>query len=140
MPLNAPIDGPPPSPETDPAAAKEAGRPAAQVAGLTAGQGQTGPMMGAGPDLSGIMALGMKIDEAVATMAQAVPLVAPEMEQIRALLTNALGKFSASGGTGSSPSAPLVNPAGAPSGPAPAPVAAAGAGFPGAISGNSRPY
>lgn len=151
MALTAPIDGPPPSPETDPTAAREAGRPASQVAQLTGGQN---PAMPAGPDVSGILVLGQKIVEGMLALAQAAPLIAPDMDQAQAIVMNALGKFSsqAATGTGSSPSLPLAG--GAPQmgggGGAPAPsqapppksqvVSQDGTQFPGAYQGGSRPF
>ncbi len=149
MAITAPIDGPPPSPETDPAAAREAGRPAAQIAQLTAGQNSAMP---AGPDLSGILVLGQKLVEGMLALAQAAPLIAPEMDQAQSIVMNALGKFSsqAATGTGTSSSMPLATPlpggqtAPTPPGGGPPPqgqvVTQAGSQFPGAVSGSSRPF
>lgn len=150
MPITAPIDGPPPSPETDPAAAREVGRPSSQVAQLTAGQNTAMP---AGPDLSGILVLGQKLVEGLLALAQAAPLIAPEMDQAQGIVMNALGKFSsqAATGTGTSSSMPLATPLpGAPAGGAPGGqggppprgqvVTQAGYQFPGAISGSSRAF
>lgn len=103
MPMIAPTDGPPPSPALDPAAAQEAGRPASAVQTLTAGQrpsaamggNMPGAMQGGGPDLSGIMVLGQKIDEALLALAQAAPVIGPDVQQMQAILMNALGKFAA---------------------------------------------
>lgn len=125
MPITAPIDGPPPSPETDPAAAREVGRPSAQVAQLTAGQGQT-PGMPAGPDLSGVLVLGQKIVEGMLALAQAAPQIAPEMDQAQSIVMNALGKFSSEAASGPPARGQVVDQA--------------GSQFPGAFSGNSRPY
>lgn len=149
MALTASTDGPPPSPVTDSAAAQEAGRPASAVAGLVAGSGQN-PQMPAGQDTSGIMVLGQKLIEGILTLAQAAPLIAPDMDQAQSIIMNALGKFAAQsvGGTGTSPTMPLA-PAGAPpagQGPAPAtgggggaPVSQSGAQFPG-NQGGGRPF
>lgn len=156
MALTAPIDGPPPSPETDPTAAKEVGRPSSQVAQLTAGQN---PAMPAGPDVSGILVLGQKIVEGMLALAQAAPLIAPDMDQAQAIVMNALGKFSsqAATGTDSSPSLPLAggapqmgSPAGGGGGGAPSPsqapppksqvVSQDGVQFPGTYQGGSRPF
>lgn len=103
--------------------------------------------MGAGPDMSGIMTLGQKLEEGLLTLAQAAPLISPDMDQCRSILMNALGKFAAQAGAGSgtSGSAPLANPA-ASAGAMPAPpaqgspsVTQAGSQFPGA-QGGGKPF
>lgn len=136
------LDGPPPSPETDPAAAAEAGRPAAQVQQLIGGQGGSAAM-GPGPDMSGIMTLGQKLEEGLLTLAQAAPLIAPDMEQARSILMNALGKFAASASAGpSSSSAPMPGPGGVPAtGQPPTGLTPtqAGSQFPGA-QGGGKPF
>lgn len=154
MPITAPIDGPPPSPETDPAAAREVGRPSSQVAQLTAGQNTAMP---AGPDLSGILVLGQKIVEGLLALAQAAPSIAGDMDQAQGIVMNALGKFSSQAATspGTSPSMPLATPlpggapagggGGAPAAPGGPPpqgqvVTQAGVQFPGAVGGSSRAF
>lgn len=94
-------------------------------------------MMGAGPDLSGILTLGEKLEQGLITLAQAVPLIAPDLEQAKALLMNALGRFAAqAGGTGTSSSMPLSATPGGPTGTV---VSQAGAQFPGS-QGGGRPF
>lgn len=118
---NFTTDGPPPSPAIDPAAAKETRQPpppgaqAQQIQGLAPGIGM--PQQGA--DLSGILTLGQKVEESMLTLMQAAPIMAPELEQARTLLMNALGKFANQGGSngsmpkGPAPSGSVVTPAGA---------------------------
>lgn len=113
MPIAPPLDGPPPSPAVDPAAAQETGASPGQVQSLLGGQN---PAFPSGPDLSGVLTLGQKIDAALTTLAQAVPLISPEIQQMQAILTNALGKFSAtstgSGTSGQMPMGMVVSPTG----------------------------
>jgi hypothetical protein len=101
MPFTPPVDGPPPSPATSPAAAQETGQqnPVSNLA-------QPMQMQGQGPDLSGILQLGQKLVEGTLALAQAVPIIAPEMNQIKELFMAALGKISSqSPGNGSMPGA-----------------------------------
>lgn len=74
-----------------------------------------------GPDMSGIMVLGQKIEEGLITLAQGAPMISAEMEQCKSILLNALGKFASSSGGGS------------------APITQAGANFPGA-QGGGKPF
>lgn len=143
MALTASTDGPPPSPMTDASAAQEAGRPASAVAGLVGGS-QAG-QMGPGQDTSGIMVLGQKLIEGILTLAQAAPLIAPDMDQAQSIIMNALGKFAAQsvGGTGTSPTMAMGTAPAAPVAPAAggggAPVSQSGAQFPG-NQGGGRPF
>lgn len=114
MPMTPPVDGPPPSPATDPAAAKEAGQPfpISQLAGPMAMQPQ-------GPDLSGVNTLIQKLQEGLLTLSGALPMIAPELEQCRSILAAAAGRFlsqvaSSSGkpGAGPAPTGQVVSPAG----------------------------
>lgn len=121
------LDGPPPSPATDPMAAQEGGASPDAVAGLVAGRVPGVPQ---GPDMSGLMMLGNKLDEGLLTLATAAPLIGPDIEQIRAMLANAMGRFAAqSGGEGGMGGRM----------PAPPPVTQAGPQFPGSTSAG-RPF
>lgn len=140
-----PTDGPPPSPALDPAAAQEAGMPASAVAGLTAGSALTSAP--AGPDVSGILALGQKLVEGMLALAQAAPMIGPDMDQAQSIVMNALGKFSSGAtGTGTSSTSPLTTTPQQPPAQTQAPppkgavVSQAGPQFPGALTGNSRPF
>lgn len=125
MPLpNTPIDGPPPSPATDPAAAREVGMPIDQL---------TTPMQiqPQGPDLSGLNTLGQKLIEGMLALAQAAPVIARDMDMAVATMQQALGKLGSQAGMGGSGSMP-PRVAGSV-------VTQAGAQFPGSQAGG-RPY
>lgn len=129
----ASTDGAPPSPATDPAAAQEVGQPMA-LSGLSSPM----QLQASGPDLSGIFTLIQKLEEGLLTLAQAVPMIAPDIEHARVILMQAGGKFATQAtGSGTSPSAPLVPgaPTGGPAAGAPTGqvVTQAGAQFPGAV-------
>lgn len=142
-PIAPPTDGPPPNPVTSPAAAQEAGAAPSAITALLGGAGGATQ----GPDLSGIMMLGQKLEQGLISLAQAVPLIAPDLDQCKAMLLNALGKFASStvGGTGTSPTAPMQTMPGQPQpqagGGAPTgmSVSQAGPQFPGA-QGGGRPF
>ena len=114
------LNGPPPNPVTSPAAAQES----SPIRTLTGGVPPTGGLTGmpAGPDMSGILALGEKITEGLLTLAQALPAQAGLIDQSRAMLENALASWvqtqSSSG-------------AGLPTSPPPGVVTQAGTQFPG---------
>jgi hypothetical protein len=132
MPFTPPVDGPPPSPATDPAAAQEVGRPGpAQPPGASAGLAKPLQMQGSGPDLSGVLTLGQKLVEGALSLAQAVPVIAGEMAQVKELIMTALGKIaSQSPGNGSMPG---PNPQGQV-------VTQAGPQFPGGGQGAGKPF
>lgn len=118
-------DGPPPSPDLDPAAAREAGRPQPMPISGLASPMQAAPQ---GPDVSGIYTLGQKLEEGLLALSQAAPSIATDLEQCRSLLMNALGKFATqSSGSGTSGTLPVVPP---PTGQV---VTPAGAQFPGGV-------
>lgn len=127
MAITPPIDGPPPSPATDPAAAKEAGQPM-PVSGLASPM----QMQQQGPDLSGILKMGEAIEQGLLSMMQAVPQVAPDLEAVKNQFMAVLGKF--------------VGQAGSSNGSMPGPgargqvVTQAGANFPAGGQGSGRPF
>lgn len=127
MPFTPPVDGPPPSPATDPAAAKEAGQPM-PVSGLASPI----QLASGGPDLSGILMLGEKVEQGMLSIAQAVPTIAPEIEQAKAVFMAAMAKFLTTAGN-SNGSMPGQAPRGQV-------VTQAGAQFPGGGQGSGRPF
>lgn len=102
MAFTPPVDGPPPSPATDPAAAQEVGKPM-PVSGLA----KPMQIQGSGPDLSGVLTLGQKLVEGMLALAQAAPIMAGDIAQAKEILMTGLGKVasSAGGGNGSMPGA-----------------------------------
>jgi hypothetical protein len=92
-----------------------------------------------GPDLTGIMALGSKIDEAILSLAGVMPEVAQQLDQARELIANAVAGYlqTTSSMGGSVPGIP-----GAPGGTAGMPrgggVTQAGNQFPGGGFGSGR--
>lgn len=127
MPMTPPLDGAPPSPATSPEAAREVGRPM-PVSGLA----QPMAMQPQGPDLSGILTLGEKVEQGMLSIAQAVPPIAAEIEQAKAMFMAALGKFISQAGASNG-----SMPAGAPKGQV---VTQAGAQFPAGGQGAGRPF
>lgn len=106
MPFTPPVDGPPPSPATDPAAAREVGQPipASQLAAPMQIQPQ-------GPDLSGILQLGHQIDQGLLSLASAVPTIADGIGRIRGQLDALMGQFASTAGQ-SNGSMPAAQPRG----------------------------
>jgi hypothetical protein len=141
----AQLDAPPPSPVTSPPAARESSQLGMLTGGAPPLSGMAGPGGGGpsgmpqGPDLTGIMALGSKIDEGVLTLASVMPEVAPQLDQARELIANAVASFiqTVSGSQGAAPGIP-----GAPGGTAGMPrgggVVQAGNQFPGGGFGAGR--
>ena len=90
-----------------------------------------------GPDLTGIMALGQKIDEAVLTLASVMPEIAAQLDQARELIANAVAGYLQNQGQGAGPGIP-----GAPGGNAGMPsggsAVQAGNSFPGGGFGQGR--
>ncbi len=143
MPLGpAQLDGPPPSPVTSPAAASQTSRLAMLTGGAAPGQpggpGSPGAPSGTQTDMSGVLALGQKISEAILAMAQAMPAQAGQLDQGRELIENAIAQFlQTSGGTGTAPNRPLAPPPAAPA-TTPPPVTQSGVQFPGGGFGAGR--
>lgn len=127
MPFTPPVDGPPPSPATDPAAAQEARQPMPidQLASPI-------QMQGSGPDLSGILTMAEHIEQGMLSIAGAVPQIADEMGQAKALFMAAIGRFVSQAGS-SNGSMPAQSPKGQQ-------VTQAGAQFPGGGQGAGRPF
>ncbi len=127
MPMTPPIDGPPPSPATDPVAAKEAGQPmpVSQLANPI-------QMQGGGPDLSGILMLGEKVEQGMLSIAQAVPSISGEIGAAKEMFMAALAKFMSTSGS-SNGSMPGQSPRGQI-------VSQAGNQFPGGGQGSGRPF
>lgn len=127
MPMTPPVDGPPPSPATDPTAAREAGQPM-PISGLASPI----QMQGSGPDLSGILMLGQKIEEGMLSIAQAVPAIADGINQAKSMFMAALAQFASQSGSsnGSMPGAGATGQV----------VTQAGAQFPGGGQGSARPF
>lgn len=90
------LDGPPPSPVTAPAAASESSQMKMLTGGAAPGQpgGPTGPgaRPSGAPDMSGIMMLSQKVDEALMSLAQALPAQAAVFGQAAELLKNAVAQ------------------------------------------------
>lgn len=125
------LDGPPPSPVTSPAAASNVSRLAMLTGGAAPGQGgppgASGPPGPGGmpgsvrssgqPDLSGVMALGQKISEAILSLASALPAQAGIFDQARELIENAVaqamqGQAGAGGAMSGAPSGAATTQAG----------------------------
>lgn len=128
------LNGPPPSPVTSPAAASNVSKLGMLTGG--AGPGQPGGPSGAGgagptaaPDLSGVMALGQKITEAILSLASALPGQAGLFDQARELIENGIAQAL------QSQSATRAGMSGAPSGQA---STQAGPQFPGGGFGAGR--
>ena len=129
MPNPAALNGPPPSPMIDPAAAQES-NPMRTLVGPQAAQMQQGP------DVSGLLMLGQKLSEGLLTLAQAVPEIADDINQCDGILKNALARvLETQAGTGTSSSTPI---GGAPTSPPPGSVTQAGVQFPGGGFGQGR--
>lgn len=133
------LDGPPPSPVVSPAAASESSKMQMLTGGAAPGQpgGPTGPgaRPSGAPDLSGIMMLGQKVDEALMSLAQALPAQAGIFGQASELLKNAIAQALQSQPGGGGP----VGGAGGPAGGSPAGATTqAGNQFPGGGFGAGR--
>ena len=133
--MTPPVDGPPPSPATNPAAAREAGQPMPNQApggGGAAGLANPISMQQQGPDLSGILKMGEMIEQGMLSIAQSVPQIADEMGQAKAIFMAALGKFVSTSGqsNGSMPGAAARGQV----------VTQAGSQFPGGGQGSGRPF
>jgi hypothetical protein len=103
----AQLDAPPPSPVTSPPAARESSQLGLLTGGAPPMSGMAGPPgMPQGPDLSGVMALGQKIDEAILTIASVMPEIAGQLDQARELIANAVAGFLQN--QGSAPGVPGV--------------------------------
>lgn len=127
------LDGPPPSPVTSPPAASESSQMKMLTGGAAPGQpGGPGAGQPAGaPDMSGIMMLGQKIEEALLSLAQALPAQGGIFGQAAELLKNGIAQAMQSqpgGGAGTQPGG------GAPAGS----VTQAGNQFPGGGFGAGR--
>lgn len=127
------LDGPPPSPVTSPPAASESSQMKMLTGGAAPGQpGGPGSGQGSAPDMSGIMMLGQKIEEALLSLAQALPAQGGIFGQAAELLKNGIAQAMQSqpGGAGG------VQPGGgAPAGS----VTQAGNQFPGGGFNAGRP-
>lgn len=142
----AQLDGPPPSPVLNPEAASNSSKLQMLTGGAAPGQpggpGSAGAPAGAQNDMAGVLALGQKISEAILTLSQAMPAQAGQLDQGRELIENAIAQFlQTSGGTGTSPTAPMqaAPPApGAPPANAGPPVTQSGTQFPGGGFGAGR--
>lgn len=95
------LNAAPPNPVTSPAAAGESSPIRTLTGGMPPPQpGQPAPPGGApsgipqGPDNSGLLILGQKLSEGILTLAQAMPEVAGQLDQARAMLENALANWS----------------------------------------------
>src|SRR5881394_1252654 len=75
--------------------------PAGAPGGMPGAAALPGPggMPSSGPDLSGLMALGAKIDEAILTLAGVMPDVAAQLDQARELIANAVAGYLQQVGT-----------------------------------------
>ena len=127
MPIQPPVDGPPPSPATDPAAAQEAKQPM-PVSGLA----NPIQMQGQGPDLSGVLKMAEAVEQGLLSIMQAVPQIAPDLEQVKAMFMASVGKFVGQAGSsnGSMPGAGVRGQV----------VTQAGSQFPAAGQGAGRPF
>lgn len=92
------LDGPPPSPVTSPPAASNVSKLGMLTGGAAPGQpgGPSGTGAPAGPsaapDLTGVMALGQKLVEAILSLASALPAQAGIFDQARELIENAIAQ------------------------------------------------
>ena len=107
----AQLDAPPPSPVTSPPAARESTKLGMLTGGAPPmpGAGGSGGMPGMGssaPDLSGVMALGQKIDEALLALADVMPESAGQFDQARELVANGVASYLQK--QGSTPGVPGV--------------------------------
>lgn len=128
MPFPSPADdrlnGPPPNPVTDPAAAQESS-PARTVMGGAIPP--AGPA--AGPDMTGVLALYQKVDEACLALAQMDPAQAGQIDTARTLIEQCAARFSTQSAS---------NAMGLPLSPPPGVVSQAGPQFPGSqVSGRA---
>lgn len=82
-----------------------------------------------GPDNSGLLILGQKLSEGILTLAQAMPEVAGQLDQARAMLENALANWSQQ--TMSNQDQQMGAPGSGLASPPPGATTQAGAQFPG---------
>lgn len=131
------LSGPPPSPQLDPAAAAAQAtppNPMRTLAGPAGGVGQSPGGAPAGPDQSGLLQLGQKLQEGLLTLAQAAPDISDDMNQCVGILQNALAKvLESQAGTGTAGKGPIGGP--------PAPVVTqSGVQNPGGGFGAGKPF
>jgi hypothetical protein len=145
------LNAPPPNPVVDPAAARESSKlgmlaggapPASALMGPPGASPPDGSMppggpagMPAGPDLGGLMMLGQKVDEAILTLASVMPAVAPQLDQARELVANAVASHLQN--LGSAPGIPGI-PGGNAGLPRGGGIVQAGTQFPGGGFGAGR--
>lgn len=89
-------------------------------------------MQGQGPDLSGVLKMAEAVEQGLLSIMQAVPQVAPDLEQVKAMFMASIGKFVGQAGSsnGSMPGAGVRGQV----------VTQAGAQFPAAGQGAGRPF